>query len=593
MTQIFDISLEKLIEIDIKKHPEINIIQIPFFIKQSIKAILRNGIDVEGIFRISGNKETIMSYYDRLNKGEEIDFIKEKANPNDVASLFKQFLRELPDPVLSSELYDKWIEVHNITEKATQIESIKKLIHQIPSVNESLLSFIISLMGKIAKNSFLNKMDSSNLSKTIGPNLLWKFLKNSGDSVEYLINSTKINDIINIMIENYREFWPLFKEEYAEWFVWDEKLFSHKKSVQYLINGYNDIHIWSCDSNGVIKIWDIENRKEIKEFDSEQGRLFTMSKIGTKQIWTASAKSAKIWDIQFFQCIKTIEGFTYCMTTVKDTIWVGSENKINIYSLNDELIFQKEIPFGKDDVILSLALDPINENVWAATTSKKIHIYNVKSSTLIKEITEGHKKKVNAFTVSKNNNIWSAGDDVICVWDCQTFNLLKRLELHQGAIYGIETVGDFIWSCSWDTTIKIWNSNTFELICSLENYHSDSISSVKLIWNVFKKQFEVWSSSWDKSICIFIVGPLHKLSKLNSLGIINNSMEELKINNDVLEEKKKNLDNRSYLLMLQKQEIQQKKMQLEEKKRELAEKKSCLEQKKIHLMELKKQMGVV
>lgn len=52
-------------------------------------------------------------------------------------------------------------------------------------------------------------MDSSNLSKTIGPNLLWKFLKNSGDSVEYLINSTKINDIINIMIENYREFWPV------------------------------------------------------------------------------------------------------------------------------------------------------------------------------------------------------------------------------------------------------------------------------------------------------------------------------------------------------------------------------------------------
>lgn len=37
--------------------------------------------------------------------------------------------------MLSSELYDKWIEVHNITEKATQIESIKKLIHQLPSGN--------------------------------------------------------------------------------------------------------------------------------------------------------------------------------------------------------------------------------------------------------------------------------------------------------------------------------------------------------------------------------------------------------------------------------------------------------------------------
>ena len=43
-----------------------------------------------------------------LNDGKAIE---EDSNPHDVANLLKQFLRELPDPLLSYELYDGFIQV--------------------------------------------------------------------------------------------------------------------------------------------------------------------------------------------------------------------------------------------------------------------------------------------------------------------------------------------------------------------------------------------------------------------------------------------------------------------------------------------------
>jgi hypothetical protein len=38
--------------------------------------------------------------------------VKEKLNPNDICSLFKMYLRELPDPLLTYDKFDRWIEAH-------------------------------------------------------------------------------------------------------------------------------------------------------------------------------------------------------------------------------------------------------------------------------------------------------------------------------------------------------------------------------------------------------------------------------------------------------------------------------------------------
>jgi hypothetical protein len=50
-------------------------------------------------------------------------------------------------------------------------------------------------------------MDASNLSKTVGPNMLWKLGK--GDNIEYLVNSSKINDIVKALIDDHDFYFPV------------------------------------------------------------------------------------------------------------------------------------------------------------------------------------------------------------------------------------------------------------------------------------------------------------------------------------------------------------------------------------------------
>ena len=64
------------------------------------------GLNCEGIYRISGVKSKVQALKDAYNKGVHV-YLHEY-EPNIVASLLKQYLRDLPEPVLTSELMPKF-----------------------------------------------------------------------------------------------------------------------------------------------------------------------------------------------------------------------------------------------------------------------------------------------------------------------------------------------------------------------------------------------------------------------------------------------------------------------------------------------------
>ena len=66
------------------------------------------GLSCEGIYRISGVKSKIQLLRDCYNRGAPVYL--EEHEPNIIASLLKQFLRELPEPVLTKGLMGKFEE---------------------------------------------------------------------------------------------------------------------------------------------------------------------------------------------------------------------------------------------------------------------------------------------------------------------------------------------------------------------------------------------------------------------------------------------------------------------------------------------------
>jgi WD40 repeat protein len=315
------------------------------------------------------------------------------------------------------------------------------------------------------------------------------------------------------------------------------KLFGHQKSIQCLATGFQDEEIWSCDSNGDIRVWNTETGSFVREIDSKQGRLFTMSRISDTQICTASQKSLKIWDMEKHELIKEIVGFAYCAIGVGPSLWIGCENKIAVYSLSNFSQLQ-EIPV-QNNVVMALCWDLKRKHVWGGTTDKRkpIFVWSTETNLMVQEIdiSVGHKKKVNAFALA-GDRMWSAGDDSsVCVWDCQNFMLLKRLEGHEGAVYGLAWFGDFVWSCGWDTTIRLWNTQTLCLSWEIRDVHNDCVSSIQSVWNIKKKHWQAWTSSWDKSICVFALSPEHHIplkTQGNSLKVVDDASVDFQNNTD-------------------------------------------------------------
>ena len=75
------------------------------------------GLEVEGIFRRSASAVMLRKVQGQFNEGQRVDF----ATIGDIhipAAILKSFLRQLPEPILTYDLYDHIIHVqckHTIT----------------------------------------------------------------------------------------------------------------------------------------------------------------------------------------------------------------------------------------------------------------------------------------------------------------------------------------------------------------------------------------------------------------------------------------------------------------------------------------------
>ena len=68
--------------------------------------------DLEGVFRISAMKSALDSIQSKVDAGERIVY-SDLDDPHIAPALFKQFLRELPEPLLTFERYPELIKANS------------------------------------------------------------------------------------------------------------------------------------------------------------------------------------------------------------------------------------------------------------------------------------------------------------------------------------------------------------------------------------------------------------------------------------------------------------------------------------------------
>jgi hypothetical protein len=91
---------------------------------------------------------------------------------NSVAGLLKQFLRDLPDPLFTSQAYSGFIDAARIDDDIQRRDSLHAIINGLPDAHYATLRALILHLNKVQEHYTQNRMNAGNIAICFGPTLM-------------------------------------------------------------------------------------------------------------------------------------------------------------------------------------------------------------------------------------------------------------------------------------------------------------------------------------------------------------------------------------------------------------------------------------
>ncbi|XP_065213661.1 rho GTPase-activating protein 20-like isoform X3 [Planococcus citri] len=154
---------------------------LPKPIMSMLYQVFAKGPFMQGIFRKSANARLVRELRDKLDTGEEVTW--EHVPVLVTAALLKDFLRSLPEPLLTTALYPQWRSALEAPNLNTKLYRMKGVLGQLPKPNHLLLIHFLCVLYHIARRSCHTLMSAANLGVCVGPSLLWSDCPNVGDDL--------------------------------------------------------------------------------------------------------------------------------------------------------------------------------------------------------------------------------------------------------------------------------------------------------------------------------------------------------------------------------------------------------------------------
>ncbi|KAJ8267090.1 hypothetical protein GJAV_G00138240 [Gymnothorax javanicus] len=146
---------------------------VPQVLKSCTEFIEKHGI-VDGMYRLSGIASNIQKLRHEFDSEQIPDLTKDVyiQDIHCVGSLCKLYFRELPNPLLTYQLYEKFSEAVSAATDEERLIKIHDVIQQLPPPHYRTLEFLMRHLSRLATFSYVTNMHSKNLAIVWAPNLL-------------------------------------------------------------------------------------------------------------------------------------------------------------------------------------------------------------------------------------------------------------------------------------------------------------------------------------------------------------------------------------------------------------------------------------
>lgn len=164
---------ERVFGCDLGEHLHNSGHEVPQVVKSCADFIEKHGV-VDGIYRLSGISSNIQKLRHEFDSEQIPDLSRDvyTQDIHSVGSLCKLYFRELPNPLLTYQLYDRFSEAVSAATDEERLVKIHNVIQQLPPPHYRTLEFLMRHLSQLATFSSITNMHTKNLAIVWAPNLL-------------------------------------------------------------------------------------------------------------------------------------------------------------------------------------------------------------------------------------------------------------------------------------------------------------------------------------------------------------------------------------------------------------------------------------
>ncbi|XP_071750559.1 rac GTPase-activating protein 1-like [Centroberyx gerrardi] len=144
---------------------------IPALVIYCIKEIEHRGLHEVGLYRVSGTDRLVKELKEKFLRGKTLPPLSKVEDINVITGVLKDFLRNLPEPLLTFHLNKAFMQAAEIQDDGNSLAMLYQTVSELPHPNRDTLACLMIHLQKVSQ-CVDTKMDVNNLARVFGPTLV-------------------------------------------------------------------------------------------------------------------------------------------------------------------------------------------------------------------------------------------------------------------------------------------------------------------------------------------------------------------------------------------------------------------------------------
>ncbi|XP_075873502.1 rho GTPase-activating protein 15-like, partial [Nelusetta ayraudi] len=186
---------------------------VPRFLDKCVRVVDRRGLEVDGIYRVSGNLAVIQKLRHKADHEEHLDLDDGQWEEiHVITGALKLFLRELPEPLFPFSFFDKFIAAIQVPDYSQRVSYMKDLVRSLPLPNHNTMELLFKHLRRVMEHQDSNRMSVQSLAIVFGPTLLRPQTESANMTVHMVFQS----QIVELLLNEFRNIFSQTQEEMSQ-----------------------------------------------------------------------------------------------------------------------------------------------------------------------------------------------------------------------------------------------------------------------------------------------------------------------------------------------------------------------------------------